>query len=92
MNITTTYTASEARKNLYSLIKSASQGLKAFEIKLRGSQPVVLINKSELESWQETLDILSNSEEVRAINKAKKSKKTISHAQLLKEIGLDNGN
>lgn len=88
MNNTTTYTASEARKKLYSLIKKASKGLRAYEIKLRGAEPVILINKNELESWQETLDILSNPEEVKAIRAAKKQKKTITHNQLLKEIGL----
>ncbi|MBU0569573.1 type II toxin-antitoxin system Phd/YefM family antitoxin [Patescibacteria group bacterium] len=86
---TTTYTASEARKNFYSLIKSASEGLKAFEINLRGTDPVILISKDELESWQETLDVLSSPEEVMAIEKARKEKRTISHSQLLKEIGLD---
>jgi prevent-host-death family protein len=84
---TTTYTASEARSKLYSLIREAAKGLKAFEIKLRGSEPVVLMSKEELESWQETLDILSNPEEVKAINKARKSKKFISHEQVLKKLG-----
>ena len=84
---TTAYTASEARKNFYSLIKSASEGLKAFEINLRGSDPVILMSKDELESWQETLDILSNPEEVRAIEKARKEKKLISYEKVLKELG-----
>lgn len=84
----TTYTASEAREKLYALIKSASQGLRVFEIKLRGKDPVLLINKAELESWLETLDILSNPEEAKAVRKAKKEKKTISHQDLLKEFGL----
>lgn len=89
MNNTTTYTASEARKKLYSLIKSVAKGLHAYEIKLRGEDSVVLINKSELESWQETLDILSSPEETKSVRKAKKEKKLISHAQMLKELGLE---
>ena len=87
---TTTYTASEARSNLYKLIREASKGLKAFEIRLRGSDPVVLISKEELEGWLETMDILSNPDEAEAIRKAKKEKKTISHKQLLKKLGLQN--
>ena len=59
-----TYTASEAREKLYTLIKAASTGLESFEITLRGSNPVIIINKAELESWQETLDILSNKKEI----------------------------
>lgn len=92
MNIlnTTTYTASHARENLYRLIKSASQGLKVYEIRLRGVEPVVLLNKAELESWLETLDVLNNPEEIKNIRKAKKQKKTYNHRQMLKEIGLDN--
>jgi prevent-host-death family protein len=86
---TTIYTASEARKNLYSLIKSASEGLKTFEINLRGSDPVILMSKEEVESWQETLDIMSNPEEAKALNKALKEKSTISHEQVLKKFGLD---
>ncbi|OGD62017.1 hypothetical protein A2160_00430 [Candidatus Beckwithbacteria bacterium RBG_13_42_9] len=84
----TTYTASEARDKLYGLIKSASKGLRSYEIKLRGSDPVLLINKTELESWLETLDILSNPQEIKSIRKAKKEKKTFSHQQMMKSLGL----
>ena len=83
-----TYTASEARGNLYSLIKKVSKGLTAFEINLRGNDPVLLISKSELEAWQETLDILSNPREAKAIKRALKEKKTISHTQMLKKLGV----
>jgi len=84
----TTYTASDARKNLYSILKDAATGLSTYEILLQGSDPVVLISKNELESWQETLDILSNSEERQAIAQAKNDKKTYTHQQLLQELGL----
>lgn len=92
MNITAskTYTTSEARDNLYKLIRAASSGLSAFEITLRGSEPVILINKSELESWQETLDILSNKKEIAKIRTARKQKRNISHTKMLKEIGINN--
>ncbi|OGG14800.1 hypothetical protein A2773_06900 [Candidatus Gottesmanbacteria bacterium RIFCSPHIGHO2_01_FULL_39_10] len=84
-----TYTVSEARKNLYDLVKSAAKGLTLYEITLRGEEEsVILINKSELEAWQETLDILSNPEEAKAIRKGRKQKKVISHKEMLKEIGL----
>lgn len=85
---TTTYTASEARDKLYSLIKEAATGLKAFEIKLRGSDSVILISKDEVDSWLETLDIMSNPEEVKAIEKARREKGSISHEQVMKEFGL----
>ena len=83
------YTVSQARENLYDLVKRVSQGLKSYEIRLRGSKDsAVLINKSELESWQETLDILSNADEIKSIRKARKEKKTISHKSLLNDLGF----
>lgn len=89
MNNTITYTASEARKNLYDLVKSASKGLKTYEITLRGSEEsVILMSKAELEAWQETLDILASREEIQAVRRAKKEKKTVSHQIFLKALGL----
>jgi PHD/YefM family antitoxin component YafN of YafNO toxin-antitoxin module len=88
MNQITPLTASEARDDLYSLIKTVSEGLRSYEIKLRGSDPVMLISKSELESWLETLDILSSPEEVKTVRSAKKEKKLISQADVLKRLGL----
>lgn len=86
---TQVYTASEARKHLYDLIEAAGKGLRVYEITRRGSKnSVVLINKRELESWQETLDILSSNDELQAVRKGRKAKKTVSHQQLLKAIGL----
>ena len=83
------YTASEARKQLYTLIKSASKGLNAYEITMRGiDDSVILMSKSELVSWQETLDILSNPDERDAIRKAMTEKKIIPHNSLLSELGL----
>ena len=84
-----TYTVSEARKNLYDLVKSAAKGLKTYEITLRGNkESVVLINKGELEAWQETLDILSSPEEVKAVRTGKKQKRTLSQKEMLKAIGF----
>ena len=88
MNYSATLTASETRENLYSIIKSASLGLKSFVIKLRGSEPVVLISKKELEALEETLDILQNKKELSAIRQSKKETNTISHSDMLKAIGL----
>ena len=89
MNTTATLTVSEARENLYNLVRTASRGLKTYEITIRGEDDsVVLINRSELEAWQETLDILSSRREISAVRQARKEKKTISHQDLLKELGL----
>lgn len=83
-----TLTASEARQDLYNLIRKASRGPRAFEIKLRGVDSVILISKEELEGWLETLDIMSNTEEVKAIEEGKRSKKLIPFEDIKKELGL----
>ena len=70
-------TASKAREKLYALIKSAAKGLRSYEIKLRGSEPVILTSKAEVESWLETLEVLSSPSEAKAIRSAKKEKKLI---------------
>ena len=90
MHLTNTqnYTASDARDNLYTLIRNASSGLTNYEITLRGNDPVMLINKAEFESWQETLDILSNKPEITAIRQARKETKNLSHRQVLTSLGL----
>jgi prevent-host-death family protein len=85
---TITLTASDARENLYQLIKKASKGLQAFEIKLRGSEPVVLLSKSELESWEETLDIMSSPAEVKAFRTARKETKLYSESDIKRMLGL----
>ena len=86
MDNITTYTASEARENLYKLIKLAAKGLNSYEIKLRGEPSVVLISKDELDSWLETLDILSNPTEIKTIRIAKKEKGSVSHKNLLQKL------
>lgn len=89
MNTAASLTVSEARENLYDLVRAVSRGLKTYEITIRGEDDsVVLINKSELEAWQETLDILSSRGEISAVRQARKERKTISHQNLLKELGL----
>lgn len=80
--------ASTARQNLYTLIRSAAAGLRTYEITLRGVKPVILMSKEELEGWLETLDVMSNPEEVKAIREGKKSRKTISHRAMKKLLGI----
>lgn len=84
----TTFTASEARDNLYDLVRAAGKGLRTYEITLRGAKPVVLMSKEELEGWLETLDVMSNPEEVKAIRIARKQKKNIPLEKLLKDFAL----
>lgn len=84
----TTLPASTARQNFYKLVRSAAAGLRSYEINLRGAKPVILMSKEELDSWIETFDVMSNPEEVKAIEIARKQKKTISFEKLLKDLNL----
>lgn len=86
---TSSITASEAREDLYNIIRKASLGLKAFEIKLRGASPVVLISKEELEGWLETLDIMASPEEARAIEEGKRDKTAVSLETLIKKLEVE---
>ena len=83
-----TYSINEARDNLYSLVKSAAKGTRAYEIGTRSGESVILLAKTEVESWLETLDILTSSSEIAAVRKSRKQKKTVSHKDVLKTLGL----
>lgn len=84
------HTASEARENLFDLLRSAGTGAIAHQINLRSGASVVLISKEELEGWMETLDIMSSPEEVKSIQKFNPNEKTVTHKQILKKYGLKN--
>jgi PHD/YefM family antitoxin component YafN of YafNO toxin-antitoxin module len=92
MITSSTITASEARDNLYNLIRTASKGLRSFEIKLRGVSPVMLISKEEIDGWLETFDIMSSPEEVKALREAMNDKTTIPLEKVLKELKLEDKN
>ena len=82
------HTASEARENLFDLLHSAGTGAVAHQINLRNVASVVMISKEELEGWLETLDIMSNPEEVEAIRKFRASETGITHRQMLRKFDL----
>lgn len=84
----TSLPASTARQNFYALVRSAAAGLRSYEINLRGAKPVILMSKEELESWIETFDIMSNPEEVKAIQEGQKTNKVISHQEMKKLLGM----
>lgn len=81
-----THTASDARQNFFELLRTASTGVVAHEITIRGGASVVMVSKEDLEGWMETLDILANPKEAEQIRKAFKSKVRISHDDLLKQL------
>ncbi len=91
MNKTITYTASDARKNFYEIVRDTARGAYTPTINLRDSQPVIMMSLEEYESWQETLEVMSDPELVADLKEAAQEsiKDAITHEELLKELGLE---
>ena len=69
-----TISASKARNNLYKILDEVKNGLQSYTITLRGEAQAVIINPEEVESWEETLDILSGNKLVEVLKKIEKLK------------------
>ncbi|MBI2010192.1 MAG: hypothetical protein HYS86_03370 [Candidatus Chisholmbacteria bacterium] len=80
------YTASEAKKDFFNLIRKAS--LHPIEIRLKDQNPVILTSKANLESLKETVEILSIPGARESILEGFKETRLISHQEMLKKIGL----
>ena len=63
----TTVSLAEARANLSKLVESAVTTHERFEVTRNGDRVAVLLSADDYDSLIETLDILSNPEEVEAI-------------------------
>ncbi len=76
--INDTVPASEARANFYYLLDEVNKKLRQFIITLRGKQQAVLLSVEEWQSWQETLEIMSDKKLMKDIreglNELKKGK------------------
>jgi antitoxin YefM len=86
-----TISASKARNNLYKILDEVKNGLKSYTITLRGEAQAVVINPEELESWEETLDILSDNKLVAQILKSQEEIKSgdyISEDDLVKKLNI----
>jgi prevent-host-death family protein len=70
--------ATEARKNFFQLLKLAGKPGATVTVTLEGQSPVVFLSQEEFESWQETLEVMSDPELVKAIQEGLKDKETIS--------------
>src|SRR3989344_8271113 len=70
--IPSTLTVSDARANLYDMMEEVRKYLKRFVITHHGKPQAVLLPVEDLESWEETLDILSNKKLMADIRQAEK--------------------
>lgn len=84
-------TVSQARDNLYDLMDEVGLKLRSFIISHRGRPTAVVMPVEDLESWDETLEILSNKKLMKNIAQAKKdyaAGKTVSLEEVEKKLGI----
>lgn len=81
-----TISVTKARANLYDLVEEVSKKMKRYGLTNRGETKVVLMSTKELDSLEETLDILSSNpnivKELEEIEKDYKKGKYIGLEQL----------
>ena len=84
--------ASKARNNLYKILDEVKNGLKSYTITLRGEAQAVVINPEEVESWEETLDILSDNQLLKQLlisNKEIDDGESLEEDEIFKELNID---
>lgn len=82
---------SDVRSNLPDLVEKVNKKLDRVTITVNGQPKATLISAAELDSLEETLEILSNPKLMRELKKAEKEideGKGISWEQLQEELGL----
>lgn len=88
----TTISATKARADFYDLLEEVSRKKKRIGITNKGETKAVLINADELDSLEETLDILSSNPNI--LKELKESEEQIARGEyvewedLKKELGL----
>lgn len=90
-SLSSTISASKARNNFYTILEEVAKKSKRFIITRRGGAQAVVIHPEEVESWEETMEILSSKKLVRDILSSEQERKTgkvISEKKLLKELNI----
>jgi len=88
----TTVSATKARANLYDLIDEVASSGKRVGITNKGETKVVLMSLEELESWEETNEILSDKKLMKDIKEAEEDVEKgrfVTFEQLKKDLKLD---
>lgn len=88
MRIKTTLPATEVRKNFFDILDEVSQTNVPYTITVNGVPKVVLMNADEYDSWQETLEIMSNPELVKGIEEGKKDLREGRYATFEEVFGM----
>lgn len=85
-------TASDARTNFYDLAEQVSEFSRRFTVTLRGKPAVVIMSLDELESIEETLEIMSDPELVESIRRGEEDRKAgrvYTLEEVLKDLKLN---
>lgn len=70
-HLPTVIPASQARSNFYDMLEEVSKMFKRFIITRRGRAAAVVLSPEEVESWEETMEIMSNKKLVRDIKRGR---------------------
>ncbi len=84
-NLASTLAANEARTNFYELLDEVRDNLRRFTITHRGKARAIIMPIDELESWQETLDVITENPNI--VKDLAKSRKEFKEGKF---ISLDN--
>lgn len=87
-----TLPVTKAREELTSLVENAAKRLDEYVITVNGVPKAVLMSSDEFDSWQETMDILSDPKALREIKESEKQiarGEYVTLEQLKKELDLD---
>jgi len=91
-NLPTVIPASQARSNFYNMLDEVSTTSKRFIITKRGRAKAVVLSPEEVESWEETLEIMSNKRLMKDIREGMadiKKGRVTPLEDVIKELKLD---
>ncbi len=83
-----TVSATQARKQLFQLLKIASKPGSSVTITLEGNPPIVMLSQDEFEGWMETMEIMSDPQLMKDIQEAAKETEFIEWSVLKKKLRL----
>ncbi len=70
MDVKNTISSTEARRRFAEVINDIDRGSARYTLTVNGKPKVVMMNAEEFESWQETIEIMSDPKLVKSIRKA----------------------
>lgn len=90
MNQIPDLTISQARSNLYNLVKDVNNGTSHIKLRHRSGEKAVLLSEDTYESLLETMEVMAIPGALEALAESKNpNAEWISHEDLMKEIGYE---